>query len=45
MSPFFAFGEPISLHRLCRNPFVAVHYSLMDRILAAAATSTREYPG
>jgi len=35
-------GGPISLHRLCCNPFVVVYYNFMGCGLAAEAISTRE---
>jgi len=39
---FYPAGEPISLHRLRRNPFAVFQYSFMNHFLVAAAISTRE---
>jgi len=35
-------GEPILLHRLHRNMFAIVHYSITGHFFAVEAISTRE---
>jgi hypothetical protein len=40
---FYPSGEPISQHRLRCSSFEVVHYIFMSHLLAATATSVREY--